>query len=133
MLSHQFNPVEEDDSGMVAAAGAIKAVIEDPLFPVLKLDACETQPPGNFGDPGFDDDPASPGPEILVKHLVSHPQVRMPPDALLARRNALFLRETGTRADFLRKPFQETDSSGTIFIIPHRLKNLQPSWTQTPV
>jgi hypothetical protein len=133
VLSHQFNPVEEDDPGMVAAAGAIKAVIEDPLFPVLKLDACETQPPGNFGDPGFDDDPAPPGPEILVKHFVSHPQVRMPLDAPLARRNALFPRETGIEANFLRKPFQGADSFGTVFIIPHRLKNLQPSWTQTPV
>jgi hypothetical protein len=114
---------------MIAAAGAIEAVIENPLLPVLKLDACETEPSGNFRDPGFDHDPASPGPEILVKNLVPHPKVSMLLGAPLARRNALFLRETGIRADFLWKSFQEIDSSGTLSIIPQGSKNLQPSWT----
>jgi hypothetical protein len=113
-LSRQRNPVKESDSSMVAAARAVEAVVEDPLLPVLKLNPRKTQPSGDLGNPGFDHDPASPGPEIFVKDFVSHSQVGMPVNGPLARWFAFFLRDTGDRADFLREPFQGADSFKTL-------------------
>ena len=112
MLSHQRNPVEEGDSSIVAAAGAVEAVIEDPLLPILKLDSCETQTSGNLGNPGLDHPAASPGPEIFVKDSVPYSQVGMSLAGPLARWSAFFLRELGNRAYPLRKSFQGSHSSG---------------------
>jgi len=114
MLSNQRDSVEEGDSSIVTAAGAVEAVIEDPLLPILKLDSCETQPSGNLGNPGFDHDAASPGPEIFVKDFIPHSQVGMSLDSPLARWSAFFLREPGNRAYFLRKSFQGADSLKTL-------------------
>jgi len=112
MILNQRDPVEEGNSSIVAAAGAVEAVIEDSLLPVLKLDSCETQSSGNLGNPSFDHDAASPGPEILMKDFIPHSQVGMSLDGPHAQRSAFFLRKAGNGVDFLRKSFQGSHSSG---------------------
>jgi hypothetical protein len=127
MPSHQRNPVEEDDAGIVAATGTVIAVVEDPFLPVLELNSCEAQSSGDLGNPGFDYNPASPGSEIFMEDSVPHSQVGMGLDGPLRGWPAFFLRDTGNRTDLLREPFHGFDSFQTFSIIPHPLKNLQPS------
>jgi hypothetical protein len=71
----QFDTVKECNASMITAAGTIKTVIEDPLFPVPKEDPCKTQPARQVRSPGLDNDPAAPGSIVFMKHFVSHSEV----------------------------------------------------------
>jgi len=42
----QFNAVEEDNSSIITAAGAIKIIIKDPLFSILEEDSNKTHSTG---------------------------------------------------------------------------------------
>jgi len=71
----QFDTVEECDASMITAASAVKTVIEDPLFPVLKEDPYKTEPAGQIRSPGLHHDSATPGSVILMKDFVPHTEV----------------------------------------------------------
>ena len=65
-----FYAVEESHSGVITAADAIVAIIEDPLFSILKQDPNVTHSAGQIGGPCFEHDPASPRFKLLMKHLI---------------------------------------------------------------
>ncbi len=66
----QLNAVEKRNARVIAAAGAVKAVVEDPSVPILKLDSNVAEPPRDFRSPCFDDDAATPGFMLLVIHFI---------------------------------------------------------------
>ena len=41
-MGSKLNSVQERDSGMIATAGTIQTIIEDPFFPVLEKDLNKT-------------------------------------------------------------------------------------------
>ena len=66
----QFGAVKEGNTGIVTAAGAIIAIIKDPLFPILEEDLGKTHSAREIRRPGLDHDSSSPGFELLMKHLI---------------------------------------------------------------
>ena len=73
----QFDAVEEDNSCIVTAARAIKIIIEDPLFSILKEDPSKTHSTRQFRGLCLDHDPTSPGFKLLMKHLIPDAEVSM--------------------------------------------------------
>ena len=71
----QFDAVEKRDACVITAGSAVITVVEDALLPVPEEDSNETEPSGEIGGPGFDDNSAAPGSVVLMKHLVPHSQV----------------------------------------------------------
>ena len=73
--SLQFNSVEERDSGIITTAGAIKAIIEDPLFSILEEDSNKTEPAWQIRGPCFDHNPTSPAFKFFVKNPIPNVKV----------------------------------------------------------
>lgn len=73
----QSNPVQEGNPCVVATAGTIEAVIENPFFSVLKLDPHITQATRHVRSACFHHDPTSPGSKPLVEHLITDFKVNM--------------------------------------------------------
>jgi hypothetical protein len=73
----QCNSIEEGYSGVVATAGTVKAVVEDPFFSVLKLNSHIAQAARNLRSARLHHDPAPPGAKPAVKHLVPDPEINM--------------------------------------------------------
>jgi len=66
----QFNSIKEGDSGIIATAGTIETVVEDPLLPVLEEDPNKTQTTWQIRGPCLDHDPASPRLMFFMKNFI---------------------------------------------------------------
>jgi len=55
-----FNAVDDGDSRIIAAAGAVKVVVKDPLFAILEENSSITHPSRYLGGPCLHHNPASP-------------------------------------------------------------------------
>ena len=73
----QSNPVQEGNPRVVATAGAIETVIENPFFSVLKLDPHITQATRHVRGACLHHDPASPRSKPFVEHLITDFKVNM--------------------------------------------------------
>jgi hypothetical protein len=71
----QANAIQECDPCVIAAAGAIETIIEDPLLPILEEDSNITKPPRQIRRPGLDHNPTTPRFELFMIDLIPHPKI----------------------------------------------------------
>jgi hypothetical protein len=73
----QLHAVEERNPGIVAAEGAIIAIIKYSFLPILKENAGITDASRQLGRPGLGHNPAPPGSELLMEDFVPHVKIGM--------------------------------------------------------
>ena len=73
----QGNSVEEGNPRVVATAGAVKTVVENPFFPILKLNSHIAQAARHLRSARFHHDAAPPRPKPPVKYFIPDLKVNM--------------------------------------------------------
>jgi hypothetical protein len=73
----QGNSVEEGNPSVVATAAAVKTVVENPFFSILKLNSHIAQAARHLRSARFHHDTAPPGSKPPVKHLIPDLKVNM--------------------------------------------------------